>query len=177
MPQMFDDADLAAAGAWRAEWRADEAHWSRAALERWEHDRTLVDVLRDCMHRGDVVALTFATVTFTGVVTSVGDDLARIAMPDGAVDVHVTTHLPAVLRVVTPARRGGGRGDTTVTTFAARLRQLEGTRLRLGVGMCDEALDGTLLVGREQVSVVGREGARAYVAIGSVAWVRPVEVD
>jgi hypothetical protein len=174
---MDPELDLATAGELRAEWRAEEAEWSRAALERWEHDRTLVDVLRDCMHRGDVVALTFATVTFTGVVTSVGDDLARIAMPDGAVDVHVTTHLPAVLRVVTPARRGGGRGDTTVTTFAARLRQLEGTRLRLGVGMCDEALDGTLLVGREQVSVVGREGARAYVAIGSVAWVRPVEVD
>jgi len=46
---MFDDAALPTAGAARAEWRAEEAEWSRAALERWETDYTdtIIDQLMD----------------------------------------------------------------------------------------------------------------------------------
>jgi Mrp family chromosome partitioning ATPase len=174
---MFDDADLARAGALRAAWRADEEDWSRAALERWEHGRTLVDALRESMHRGDTVAIVFASVTFTGTIASVGTDVARFAVPDGGVDVHIDEATPAILRVVTVATRGGGRGDTTVTTFIARLRQLEGTRVELGVRASGATVGGRLLVGRDQVSVVDRDGRRAYVPIGSVCWVRPVDVD
>ena len=92
---MFDEPELAAAHTVRAAWRADEEVWARAALVRWEHERALVDVLRDCMHRGDTVAFGFATCTFTGVLTAVGRDLARVTTPAGGVDVRVDATMPA----------------------------------------------------------------------------------
>jgi hypothetical protein len=174
---MEGELDLATAAALRAEWRAEEAEWSRAARERWEHGRSLVDVLRDCMHRGDTVALEVALLTFTGTVRSVGDDVVRIATPEGSVDVRVAPDAPAVVRIVTSAREGGGRGDASVPTFGARLRQLERTRVRLGLCGPHESVEGELLLGRDHVSVIDGDGRRAYVPIGSVCWVRPVDVD
>ena len=174
----YDDAALATAAALRAEWRADHAEWTRAALEVWEHERTLVDVARSCLHRGDTVALEFPGRTFTGVLTAVGDDVARLAIADGSVDAHLTSSNPGlVLRVLQPARAGGDRGDPTVVTFRARLLQLEGTMVELAVGGREATLRGTLGVGRDQLSVVDRDGVRAYVPTGSVTWVRPVDVD
>jgi hypothetical protein len=82
-----------------------------------------------------------------------------------------------VVRVVAPARRGGSRGDLTVTTFAARLRQLEGTWVQVGLRAPHGMAEGELLVGRDQVSLRHGDGRRAYVPIGSVCWVRPVDVD
>ena len=88
------DDDLASAGALRAAWRAEEAEWSRAALERWQHEQTLVDVLRECMHRGDTVAVRFAAHTFTGVVT-VGRRRHRSRRRAGrCVDVRVDARCP-----------------------------------------------------------------------------------
>jgi hypothetical protein len=173
----IDDADLAVAAALRAEWRADEDEWTRAALERWEHDRTLVDVMRACMHRGDTVALEFAGRTFVGLVTAVGDDMVRVATTDGSVDAHLGSAEMFSFRVVAPARAGGGRGDQTVGTFRARLLHLEGRDVQVGVTARDDELSGRLCVGRDQISVVDRDGVRRYVPIGSVTWVRPVDVD
>jgi hypothetical protein len=169
---MFDEPELAAAHSVRAAWRADEEAWARAALARWEHQRTLVDVLRDCMHRGDTVAFGFASCTFTGVLTAVGRDLARITTPAGGVDAS----MPAVVRVVGRAQGGGARGDDTVSTFVARLRQLEGTMVRLGVHAGDE-VTGALGLGRDHVCVTDRDGVRAYVPMASVGWVRPDDDD
>ena len=178
----IDDADLAVAAALRAEWRAEENEWTRAALARWEHDRTIVDVLHACMHRGDTVALAFPGRTFVGVVTAIGDDLVRLATADGSIDAHLDPVATFSLRVVTPARAGGERGDPTTATFRARLLQLEGSIVQAGFRGCDgrqgdDALTGQLCVGRDQISVVNRDGARRYLPIGSVAWVRPVDVD
>ena len=174
---MEPELDLATAAALRAEWRAEEAEWSRAARERWEHGRSLVDVLRDCMHRGDTVAVEVGPLTFTGTVRSVGDDVVRIETPEGSVDVRVAPDTPAVVRIVTSARAGGGRGDASVPTFLARLRQLERSRVRLGLRGPRESIEGEVLVARDHVSVVDGDGRRAYVPIGSVCWVRPVDVD
>jgi hypothetical protein len=171
----IDDADLAVAAALRAEWRADEHAWTRAALEQWEHDRTLVDVLRTCLHRGDTVALELPGRAFVGIVSAVGDDIARVATPDGSVDVQLVPTAAFVLRIVAPARAGGQRGDPTIATFRARLLQLEGVVIQLGVAAREDELTGQLCVGRDQISVVDREGARRYVPIGSVSWVRPVD--
>jgi hypothetical protein len=173
----FDDADLAAAAALRAEWRADEDAWTRAALEQWEHDRTFADVLRACMHRGDTVALEFPGRSFVGVFTAVGDDVARVATADGSVDAHLHPHATLSVRVVAAARAGGDRGDPTIATFRARLLQLDGTVVQLGAHAHEHALTGRLRVGRDQVSVVDRDGAVRYVPTGSVSWVRPVDVD
>jgi hypothetical protein len=173
---MFDEPELAAARSVRAAWRADEEIWARAALSRWEHERSLVDVLRDCMHRGDTVAIGFPSCTFTGLPTAVGRDVARITTPAGGVDVRIDAAMPAVVRVVRAAKGGGGRGDDTVTTFVARLRQLEGTTVRLGVGAGDE-VTGVLGLGRDHLTVVDGEGERAYVPTASVRWVRPDDDD
>jgi hypothetical protein len=174
---MANGDDHETPGAVRAAWRAEEAEWSRAAHERWEHDRAFVDVLRDCMHRGDAVACDLGCDRCTGTVASVGVDVARIATTDGSVDVRIDATAPIVVRVVAPARRGGHRGDSTTTTFVARLRQLERSRVRLGLRGDREPLEGALLVGLDQVSVIDGDGRRAYVPIGSVCWVRPVDVD
>lgn len=173
----IDDADLAVAAALRAEWRAEENEWTRAALAQWEHDRTIVDVLRACMHRGDTVALEFPGRTFVGVVTAVGEDLVRLATADGSIDAHLDPVATFSLRVVTPARAGGERGDPTTATFRARLLQLEGSIVQVGFPGRDDALTGQLCVGRDQISVVDRDGARRYLPVGSVPWVRPVDVD
>ncbi len=177
MLEGFDAADLAAAAALRAEWRADEDAWARAALEQWEHDRTLLDVLRTCMHRGDTVAFEFTGRTFVGALSAVGADLARLATTDGSVDAHLDGAAVLVVRVVVAARAGGGRGDRSITTFRARLLHLEGTLVELGTRVHDDALIGELGVGRDQVRVLDGDGAARYVPIGSVNWVRPVDVD
>jgi hypothetical protein len=173
----IDDDDLAVAAAVRAEWRADELEWTRAALEQWEHDRTLADVLRAFMHRGDTVALEFTGHTFVGVVTAVADDMVRLATTEGSVDAHLGTAGAFLVRVVEPARAGGQRGDEMIATFRARLLQLEGVATSLGVAARADELTGRLCVGRDQISVVDRNGARRYVPMASVAWVRPLDVD
>jgi hypothetical protein len=172
---VFDDHELETAAAVRAEWRAEEEAWTRAAYQRWEHSRTLADVARDCMHCGDRATFSFASVMFTGAIIAVGTDLVRVATVEGAVDVSLDAGSELVLRI-SSGRDGGTRGDGTVTTFAARLRELEGTRVELGV-TGNDGLRGELHLGRGQVSLVGDDGGRAYLPTGSVAWVRPVDVD
>ena len=63
-----------------------------------------------------------------------------------------------------------------MSTFVARLRQLEGTTVRLGVDAGDE-VTGVLGLGRDHVSVTDRDGGRGYVPMASVRWVRPDDVD
>jgi hypothetical protein len=174
---MFDEPELRVGRALRAEWRDDEEAWSRAALERWEQDRTLVDVLRDCMHRGDTVAFAFAACTFTGPIVAVGSDLVRVATAAGGVDVRVEATLPGVVRVVGRVPRGGARGDGGVTTFLARLRQLDATRVRIGTDAAGHVATGELRLARDHVSVVDRDGDRLYLPMASVRWVRPDEDD
>lgn len=166
---MSDDAAMV-----RAEWRADEEQWSRAALERWEHGRGLVDVLRDAMHRGDSIALTFPVVTWSGRVTAIGDDAVRVDSVDARVDVRLAAGAPFVLR--TRAGTGGYlRDDGTLGTFTARLRQLDGTNVCIGTA--EGSLEGRLRVGRDQVRLTDGGGVLAYVPIGSVWWVRPLDDD
>jgi hypothetical protein len=164
---MTDDAAAA-----RAEWRAEEAQWSSAALELWEHGRGLADIARESMHRGDRVSVVFATVVWSGVVIAVGNDVLRVDAGASAVDVRLAVDAPFVLRT-RAVRRGGCRGDGTVTTFAARLRELDGTRAC--IGLSSGSLEGTLRVGREQVRLADGDGGAAYVPTGSVWWVRVVD--
>jgi hypothetical protein len=166
---MSDDATAA-----RAEWRAEEAQWSLAALEQWEHARDLADVARECMHRGDDVTFAFPSIAWTGALLGVGTDVARVAAGATIVDVRLAATAPFVLRT-RPAPDGGRRGDPSVTTFAARLRELDGTRVCIGLSA--GLLEGALRVGRDQVRVADGDGGCAYVPIGSVWWVRPLDDD
>jgi hypothetical protein len=165
-----------AAAAVRAEWRADEDEWSRAALEHWQHQRTLLDVVRECMHRGDTIALRLPHVTFTGRVRAVGDDIVAIdVLGQSRVDVRVDAYTPIVVRVLERARAGGTRGDA-VTTFRARLLELEMDEhdVELGANGGDEIVCGRLQVGHDHVIGHERDGTSAVIALAAVAWVRPV---
>ena len=65
--------------------------------------------------------------------------------------------------------------DTTLTTFTARLRELDGTEVCIGTS--GEVLEGRLRVGRDQVRSPTDEGGCAYVPTGSVWRARPLDDD
>lgn len=162
----------------RAEWRAEEEEWSRAALEHWEHGRGLDDVLRDCVHRGDVATFTFPTIAWTGAILGVGRDVARLRVGDGSVDVRLAGDAPFVLR--TRAGRGVDLDDPRGTavgpsSFMARLRELDGTTVCIGTPTT--LLEGALRVGRDQLRVTDDCGSVAYLPTGSVCWVRSLVED
>jgi hypothetical protein len=170
--------DMDGAAALRAVWRAEEAEWSRVALERWEHGRTLADVARDCMARDEAVTVAFATATWSGAVAAVGVDVVRLAVGPGLVDVRLSPDAPFVLRIrpsPPPPHDGRGAREGVVTTFTARLRELDG--ILVCIGTAGASLEGRLRVGRDQLRLADRDDACAYVPIGSVWWVRPLDDD
>jgi hypothetical protein len=159
----------------RAEWRAEAEEWSRAALEHFEHGRELVDVLRECMQCGDALTITYASVTWSGMLSAVGVDIVRVATGTTNVDLRVALDAPFVVRTRAGAHSAGSRGDTTVTTFTARLRELDGTTVCIGTPV--GPLEGRLRVGRDQLRLIDGDGGCSYVPTGSVWWVRPLDDD
>jgi hypothetical protein len=168
-----DDVGDAAATV-RAEWRAEEERWSRAALEQWEHGRSLVDVVRAAMHRGDRVTIAFADVVWSGPVVGVGRDVARLDAGSVTVDVRLAPGAPFVLRTRS-ARDEGHRGDPAVTTFTARLRELDGTTVCIGTA--NGQVEGILRTAHDHVRMTDRVDGAAYVPVASIGWLRPLDVD
>jgi hypothetical protein len=161
-----------AAGAARSEWRADEDAWTRAAVERWEHERTIVDVARECMHRGDTVTVQFSHRLFSGRVSAVGDDFFSLDLVDGRAHVSSTRDADFVLRIAGRARAGGERGDD-VTTMRVRLLELETACRDVELGTADMGVvaRGQLRVGRDHVLVRAPDTVETVVPMASVAWV------
>jgi len=163
-----------AAAAARAEWRADEEAWTRAAVEQWRHNRTMRDVIRDAMHRGDRLAFVLPAVTFAGCVTSVGDDVVVLDTIDGPVDLNVGEHAALVVRVLERAHAGGTRG-APVTTLRARALELEteACDVRIGCHGTPAVFDGRVQVGRDHLVVTERAGGGDVVlGLTAVAWMR-----
>lgn len=173
-PDPLLDAQLrVAAAAARAEWRVDEEHWAGAALEQWQHARTLVDLARDHLHRGDTISLRWpgSAVSLTGRVTAVSDDALAVDAFTGRVDVSLAPGLALAWRVVEQATRGGSRGDEPLT-FRARLLELEAIGAPVDVAaLDDEIVRGAVRVGRDHVQVVGGD-ARWVLALSALRWVR-----
>lgn len=170
---MTDDIGDAAATL-RAEWRAEEERWSRAALEHWEHRRSLADVVRAAMHRGDVVVVAFADVVWSGAVVGVGHDVARVDVGGTSIDIRLAPGAPFVLRT-RPARDDGRRGDPTVTTFTARMRELDGTTVCIGTP--NGPVEGILRTAHDHVRLTADDGSASYVPAESIGWVRRLDVD
>jgi hypothetical protein len=159
------------AAAVRAEWRAEEQQWSRAALEQWEHGRALVDIARDAMHRGDTVTFAFPSIVWSGEIIAVGHDVARLDADFSRVDIRLAADAPFVLRIRS-GPRAAGRTDATMSTFVVRLRERDGTDV--SIGTAHGALEGTLRIGRDQLRLTDRDGGSAYVPIASAWWLRPL---
>ena len=163
----FGDAAAAA----RSEWRADEEAWTNAAVERWLHERSLLDVVRECMHRGDTVSVGFAQRVFSGRVGAVGVDLFSLELVEGRVDVAAARDARFVLRVEARARAGGARGDD-VTTMRARLLELETARSDVELGVdAGETVRGQLCIGRDHVFVRSPASSDTVVPMRAVSWV------
>jgi hypothetical protein len=162
-----------AAAAARADWRADEEAWTRAAVEQWRHRQTLRDIVRDAMHRGDRLAFMLPTVTFTGCVAAVGDDVVVLDTIDGDIDVNVAEHVPLVVRVDERAHVAGTRGGH-VTTLRVRALELETERCEVRIGVCGTALvfEGHVHVGRDHLVVAETDGGDVVVPFAAVAWMR-----
>jgi hypothetical protein len=172
MPGLFPlDGFGDAAAAARSEWRADEEAWTSAAVERWVHERSMLDVVRECMHRGDTVSVGFTQRVFSGRVRAVGVDLFALELLEGRVDVAATQRARFVLRVEARARSGGTRGDD-VTTMRARLLELEAARCNVEVGVdAGDVVRGQLRIGRDHVLVGSPASHDTVVPIGALSWV------
>lgn len=167
-----DDADLRArAAALHRQWRADEEEWSRAALEHFRHGRTLVDVLRAAMQRGDVVVLGDGPGAPRGVLLHVGDDWCRVDGAGGPVEIPVPAGSPAgrgpLVRVAERSPSGGRSVDPGApASWRARLLELEvaGAACIVDVDGGDP-LRGRVLVGGDHVLVLDG-GCETYVPMG-----------
>ena len=167
-----DDLRTAAARV-RAEWRADEEQWATAAHEQWRHTRTLLDVARDHLHRGDTIALRWAgaPAPVTGRVLEVAGDALALDTVGGQVHVPLGAGVPIAWRVVERAVHGGRRSGDPLT-FRARLLELESAGAAVAVAAFDdEVLCGTLRVGRDHVEVAAAD-VTWVVALSAVRWVR-----
>jgi hypothetical protein len=177
---LYRHPDLALAGAaMRAEWREEEEEWMRAAAQHWAHGRSVHDVARDLMHRGDTVEAVAAGRVFTGPIDFVGDDFVELRTPQGRVDVRTMladgrgeTMAPVVLRVVDKARSGGHRGVPGAPTLRARLLEREASARPAVIGsvLLPDEIRGHVGVGRDHVTVRG-DGPDTVVPLTWVSWV------
>jgi hypothetical protein len=165
----------------RAEVRADEEHWTRAAVQHWAHARTLADLAREFAARGDAVVVETSGRSFRGVIVAVGADRVDLETADATVHVRLALaesaglpHAPLAFHRAERARRGGVRLPVALVTFRARLLELEVDALpvRVGSGVIGGELAGCLTVGRDHVLV---HGARETVL--PMCWVSYVAVD
>ena len=168
----------------REEWRAEQESATRDAAEQWQHSRTLLDLAREHMHRGDRVAITVAGHRAVGEIIEVARD--RIALLDNSagadsagadgrrVDVHVTEAVPLAFSVVERARAGGRPGARSAT-FRARLLELEtaGAPVVVATSLGPDRFTGIVSVGTDLIVIATPAGAETVIALSSVAFVSP----
>ncbi|HEV7525384.1 MAG TPA: hypothetical protein VGP92_10480 [Acidimicrobiia bacterium] len=164
--------DLAGvAGEMRAAWRAEQEDAAADAAAQWRHGRGLSDWLRDRMHAGDRVAVTVAAQLFAGLVDEVGDDLVAVRGSFGRVEIHVTPGIPISIALAEHATHGGARSASARLFRDALVARDAQADVRVGTLHAPDGLDGTLLVGRDFVTVVDRRGTETVVPISQIAWV------
>ena len=169
MPDASDQADdeepIVASSelgaALREEWRAEQEEITRDAAEVWQHARTLLDVARDYMHRGDRVVVTAARHRASGVIIEVARDRIAVfdAVSDTRVDVQVADFVPLTMHVSERAR-AGGRSGARAESFRARLLELESSETAVAIATTHsgDRIIGTIAVGVDVVVVTGALG-------------------
>lgn len=155
----------------RAEWRAEQAAAAEDAAAQWRHGRVLNDWLTERMHAGDRLAVRVADQRFVGIVEELGPDLIGLRSAVGRVDVHVGAGFALSIDVDAKAHRGGARGRAGRTFFDALYARDGRSDTLVGTLHDPDGIEGTIFVGKNFVSVVGRLGAETVVPISCVAWV------
>jgi hypothetical protein len=171
LEELVADPVLAARAAEvRAEWRTEEEEWTRAEAERWVHRRSLADLAREYLHRGDTVEVTAGACAFRGTLSRVGRDWLQVLSGAGGVDVALSGGV--VLRRVERAAAGGCRDDGSVATFRARLLEYEASGVEVVVGAWSTTAEfvGRVAVGKDHVVLAG---AGVETALRQIAWIRP----
>lgn len=172
-----DHPDLTGiAGEMRAEWRAEQEAAAADAAAHWRYSRGLVDWLCDRMHAGDRIVATVGAQPFVGVVEEVGDDLLALRCAFGLVEIHVCATVPIVFQLVEHATSGGTRATERRGFRAALLARDGQIETSVGVAPMPDAIEGTLLVGRDFVTVVARTGAETIILLAHVAWVTAARI-
>jgi hypothetical protein len=166
-----DHPDLTGiAGEMRAEWRAEQESAAADAAAQWRHARTLNDWLRARMHAGDRIAVTVASQFFVGLVDEVGDGLLALRCGFGRVEIQLHDSIPMSIALVEHATEGGHRASGG-SSFHAALVARDAQPVSIGTVLQPEGIDGTVLVGRDFVSIVSQGGVETVVAIAQVTWV------
>ena len=167
-----DHPDLTGvAGEMRAEWRAEQEAATADAAAQWRHGRSLADWLCERMRAGDRIVVTVAAQPFVGLVEEVGDDLLGLRCAFGRVEIHVGAGIPISFELVEHATKGGARAASRRGFRDALLARDAQAGVSVGTIQRPEGIDGTLLVGRDFVTVVTRTRAQTVVPIAHVAWV------
>ncbi|HEX5614344.1 MAG TPA: hypothetical protein VFZ83_04255 [Acidimicrobiia bacterium] len=162
--------ELALRASLRAEWRAEQEALIDDAAEEWRHQRTLAEVARECMHRGDRVRVVVRGHQLHGEVLEVGHDLLSLRTATGRVDVHLDASVPVLVQPER-AKSGGARDVAGAGSFRSALlaRETNGPVV-LGTTIADDALEGRLVVGHDHVCVIDDE-RETFVPISAITFV------
>jgi hypothetical protein len=164
--------DLArVAGEMRAEWRAEQDAAAADAAAHWRHTRTLTDWLCDRMHAGDVVGASVLDRRFVGRVEEVGLDVVALRGSFGRVEIHVADATPVAFELVEHATRGGTRSSRRRAFRDVLMARDAQADITVATALHPSGIRGTLLVGRDFVTVVAGMGIETVVPIAQVAWV------
>lgn len=118
-----------------AEVRAEQAEYEAMALRAEWRARSLSDLARELVVRGDQVEVVTATRRLIGTMQHAGTDFCVLACPSGPVDVSLSTL--TTLRVVRHVRAGGQPLGSGASTLRARLTEHETARTPLTVLFAD----------------------------------------
>lgn len=118
-----------------AELRAEQAEYESMALQAQWRARSLADVARELMVRGDEVEVVTAGRTLLGTVHHAGIDFMVVSTPAGPTDVGLATM--TTFRVVRRARSGGRPPGPGARTLRARMTEHATARTPLTILVAD----------------------------------------
>ena len=161
------------AGEMRAAWREEQEAATADAAAHWRHTRGLNDWLRDRMHAGDVVVVTVPARRFEGRIEEVGPDLVALRCAHGLVEIQLNVAIPTAFELVEHATKGGTRSSMHRTFRDALLARDTQADVIVATVLQPAGVAGTILVGRDVVTVVEAAGTETVVPLAQVAWVAP----